>query len=150
MMKIKKSTILSLALSISSLFLTTPVAARETVKETLYQNGLGSSSNSKAVTANNIRYGVASYYSDKFHGRRTASGEIFNMYKLTAASNRYKFGTMLKVTCAKTNKSVVVKVNDTGSFTKKYNREIDLSYAAAKTIGILDRGVARVKIEEIK
>lgn len=127
MMKIKKSTILSLALSISSLFLTTPVAARETV-----------------------RTGLASYYSDKFHGRKTASGETFNMYKLTAASNRYKFGTKLRVTCTTTNKSVVVRVNDTGAFTRKYDREIDLSYAAAKAIGMLDRGVTRVKIEELK
>ena len=127
MMKIKKSTILSLALSISSLFLTTPVAAHETV-----------------------RTGLASYYSDKFHGRKTASGEAFNMYKLTAASNRYKFGTKLRVTCTTTNKSVVVQVNDTGVFTRKYDREIDLSYAAAKAIGMLDRGVTRVKIEELK
>lgn len=72
------------------------------------------------------------------------------MYKLTAASNRYKFGTKLRVTCTTTNKSVVVRVNDTGAFTRKYDREIDLSYAAAKAIGMLDRGVTRVKIEELK
>ena len=100
--------------------------------------------------AESVRYGLASYYSEMFHGRKTASGETFNMYKLTAASNRYKFGTKLRVTCTTTNKSVVVRVNDTGAFTRKYGREIDLSYAAAKAIGMLDRGVTRVKIEELK
>lgn len=136
MMKIKKSTILSLALSISSLFLTTPVAAHETA--------------SPNYNKDHARYGLASYYSDKFHGRKTANGETFNMYKLTAASNRYKFGTELRVTCAQTNKSVIVRVNDTGAFTRKYGREIDLSYAAAKALNMLDRGIIKVKIEEIK
>ena len=126
MMKIKKSTFLSLAISLASLFISTQSFADE------------------------VRHGLASYYSDRFHGRKTASGEIFNMYKLTAASNRYKFGTKLKVTCTTTNKSVVVRVNDTGAFTRKYGREIDLSYATAKAIGMLDRGVTRVKIEELK
>ena len=72
------------------------------------------------------------------------------MYKMTAASNTYKFGTKLRVTCAQTNKSVIVRVNDTGAFTRKYGREIDLSYAAAKAINMLDRGIIKVKIEEIK
>lgn len=97
-----------------------------------------------------VRYGLASYYSDKFHGRKTANGETFNMYKLTAASNRYKFDTKLRVTCVQTNKSVIVRVNDTGAFTRKYGREIDLSYAAAKALNMLDRGIIKVKIEEIK
>jgi rare lipoprotein A len=120
-------------------------------KESFSQNRLGLNSNSKLVVAkDNIRYGLASYYSEKFHGRITASGERFNMYKLTAASNTYKFGTLLRVTCTTTNKSVVVRVNDTGSFTRKYGREIDLSYAAAKAIGMLDKGITKVKIEEIK
>lgn len=96
-----------------------------------------------------VTYGTASYYSHRFHGRKTANGEIFNMYKLTAASNTHKFGTKLKVTCMSTGKSVVVRVNDTGAFTKKYNRIIDLSYAAAKTLDMLDRGVAKVKVEVV-
>jgi rare lipoprotein A len=125
MMKIKKSTILSLTLSISSLFLTTPVAAHETV-----------------------RTGLASYYSDKFHGRKTASGEIFNMYKLTAAHRTLPFGTKLKVTCINTGKSTVVTVTDRGPF--HGNRALDLSYGAARAIGIIDQGVAKVKIDILK
>lgn len=72
------------------------------------------------------------------------------MYKMTAASNTYKFGTILRVTCAATGKSVIVKVNDTGSFTKKYGRSIDLSYAAAKSLDMLDRGLLKVRIEKVR
>lgn len=145
MMKIKPAIF---ALIFSTALFSTNLYAE---KESFSQNRLGLNSNSKLVVAkDNIRYGLASYYSEKFHGRITASGERFNMYKLTAASNRYKFGTLLRVTCTTTNKSVVVRVNDTGSFTRKYGREIDLSYAAAKAIGMLDKGITKVKIEEIK
>lgn len=145
MMKIKPAIF---ALIFSTALFSTNLYAE---KESFSQNRLGLNSNSKLVVAkDNIRYGLASYYSEKFHGRITASGERFNMYKLTAASNTYKFGTLLRVTCTTTNKSVVVRVNDTGSFTRKYGREIDLSYAAAKAIGMLDKGITKVKIEEIK
>ena len=151
MMKIKTAI---LALIFSTASFSTNLYAE---KDTFSQNRLGLENNhylkskSKSVIAkDNIRYGLASYYSEKFHGRITASGERFNMYKLTAASNTYKFGTLLRVTCTTTNKSVVVRVNDTGSFTRKYGREIDLSYAAAKVIGMLDKGITKVKIEEIK
>ena len=145
MMKIKPAIF---ALIFSTALFSTNLYAE---KESFSQNRLGFNSNSKLVLAkDNIRYGLASYYSEKFHGRITASGERFNMYKLTAASNTYKFGTLLRVTCTTTNKSVVVRVNDTGSFTRKYGREIDLSYAAAKAIGMLDKGITKVKIEEIK
>ena len=145
MMKIKPAIF---ALIFSTALFSTNLYAE---KESFSQNRLGFNSNSKLVVAkDNIRYGLASYYSEKFHGRITASGERFNMYKLTAASNTYKFGTLLRVTCTTTNKSVVVRVNDTGSFTRKYGREIDLSYAAAKVIGMLDKGITKVKIEEIK
>ncbi len=145
MMKIKPAIF---ALIFSTALFSTNLYAE---KESFSQNRLGLNSNSKLVVAkDNIRYGLASYYSEKFHGRITASGERFNMYKLTAASNTYKFGTLLRVTCTTTNKSVVVRVNDTGSFTRKYGREIDLSYAAAKSIGMLDKGITKVKIEEIK
>ena len=145
MMKIKPAIF---ALIFSTALFSTNLYAE---KESFSQNRLGFNSNSKLVVAkDNIRYGLASYYSEKFHGRITASGERFNMYKLTAASNTYKFGTLLRVTCTTTNKSVVVRVNDTGSFTRKYGREIDLSYAAAKAIDMLDKGITKVKIEEIK
>lgn len=96
-----------------------------------------------------VGVGTASFYGKTFHGRKTASGERYNMYALTAASNTLKFGTKVKVTCMITGKSVVVKINDTGSFTKKYNRAIDLSYAAAQALDMVDRGITKVKLEVV-
>lgn len=92
---------------------------------------------------------TASWYGGYFHGRKTASGEIYNKYALTAASNSHKMGTKLKVTNVKTCKSVVVKVNDTGAFTK-YNRTLDLSQAAFQQIAPLGQGVAKVTIQVLK
>lgn len=92
---------------------------------------------------------TASWYGGYFHGRKTASGEIYNKYALTAASNSHKMGTKLKVTNVKTGKSVVVKVNDTGAFTK-YNRTLDLSQAAFQQIAPLGQGVAKVTIQVLK
>lgn len=92
---------------------------------------------------------TASWYGGYFHGRKTASGEIYNKYALTAASNSHKMGTKLKVTNVKTGKSVVVKVNDTGAFTK-YNRTLDLSQAAFQQIAPLGQGVAKVTIHVLK
>lgn len=86
--------------------------------------------------------GIASYYAKKFHGRRTASGEIFDMYKLTAAHRTLPFGTRVLVTNLTNGKSVVVKINDRGPFIK--GRIIDLSYEAARRIGIT--GIAKVKL----
>ena len=88
--------------------------------------------------------GKAAYYGKKFQGRKTASGEPFDMNKLTAASNDHPFGTKLKVTNVANGKSVDVRVNDrlTGG-----DRIIDLSYAAAQQIGMVKAGVAEVKVE---
>ena len=72
--------------------------------------------------------GVASYYHNKFNGRKTASGEVFSNNKLTAAHRTYPFGTYLKVTNVANGKSVVVKINDRGPFTK--GKELDLSRKA--------------------
>ena len=97
-----------------------------------------------AQTVHNV-----SWYGGYFHGRKTASGEIYNKNALTAASNRHKMGTKLKVTNVKTGKSTVVKVNDTGAFAK-YNRTLDLSQAAFQQIAPLDQGVAKVTIQVLK
>jgi rare lipoprotein A len=88
--------------------------------------------------------GKAAYYGKKFQGRKTASGEPFDMNKLTAASNDHPFGTKLKVTNVANGKSVEVRVNDrlTGG-----DRIIDLSYLAAQQIGMVKAGVAEVKVE---
>lgn len=90
---------------------------------------------------------MASWYGKKYHGRPTASGEIFDMYKLTAAHQKLPLGTRVKVTNLKNRKTVVVKVNDRGPFRK--GRILDLSYGAAGKIGMLEDGVVKVKIEII-
>jgi len=88
---------------------------------------------------------TASYYADKFHGRKTSSGEIFNMYGYTAAHKTLPFGTMLRVTNLANGKYVTVKVNDRGPFVA--GRELDLSKAAAVKLGMIKTGTAKVKIE---
>lgn len=91
--------------------------------------------------------GTASYYADKFHGRKTANGETFNMNDLTAAHKTLPFGTIVKVTNLKNDKSVVLKINDRGPFVK--DRIIDVSLAAAKELDMLGTGTAEVRIDVI-
>ena len=91
--------------------------------------------------------GIASLYAKKFHKRKTASGEKFNMYALTAAHRTLKFGTVVKVTNLKNNKSVTVRINDRGPFIK--GRVIDLSFAAAQKLGFVQQGITSVKIETV-
>lgn len=89
--------------------------------------------------------GIASYYGEKFNGRQTASGEIYNMNELTAAHLNYPFGTIVRVTNKKNNQSVILKINDR---MPDYNgRVIDVSYQAAKELGMLSDGLAEVSIE---
>jgi rare lipoprotein A (peptidoglycan hydrolase) len=89
--------------------------------------------------------GVASYYADQFHGRTTANGERFDMHALTAAHLTLPFNTRVKVTNLSNGLSVVVRINDRGPYAK--SRIIDLSYAAAKKIGLIGPGTAAVRIE---
>lgn len=87
---------------------------------------------------------MASYYSNRLHGRRMSDGSRYHRDSLTCAHKRYPLGTMLKVTNLKNGKDVIVKVTDRcGS-----RRIIDLSYAAAKQIGIVSSGVAMVRVEK--
>ena len=90
--------------------------------------------------------GIASYYAHQFHGRQTASGEIFNMYQLTAAHRSYKFGTRVKVTHLGNNRSVVVRINDRGPNGRAQARLIDLSRRAAEDLDIVHTGVTRVEV----
>jgi rare lipoprotein A len=92
--------------------------------------------------------GVASYYADKFHGRTTANGEIFDMHSLTAAHRTLPFNTKLKVRNIENDKTVVVRINDRGPF--KDNRVIDLSLKAAQRIDLIANGTARVELEIIE
>lgn len=89
--------------------------------------------------------GEASYYADKFKGRRTANGEIFRQHKRTAASPNIPFGTKVKVTNLTNGKSVKVRINDRGPFVK--GRIIDLSKKAARKIDMIRKGVAPVRLK---
>ena len=93
--------------------------------------------------------GYASWYGGKFHGRRTANGEIYDMYKLTAAHRLLPLPTKVRVVNLENGKSVVVRVNDRGPFVDTHKRIIDLSRGAAARLDMLDKGVARVRIETI-
>ena len=92
--------------------------------------------------------GFASYYGDKFAGRQTANGEIFNPSHMTAAHKSLPFGTKLKVTLIATGKSVIVRINDRGPFIK--NRFLDLSEGAAERIGLIQSGVGYVEAEVLE
>lgn len=92
---------------------------------------------------------VASWYGGKFHGRTTASGEVFNKWAMTAASNSHKMGTKLEVTNIANGKKVIVRVNDTGGF-KKYGRTLDLSRGAFSKIADINQGLIHIKIKVIK
>lgn len=95
-----------------------------------------------------ILYLICSYYADDFHGKQTSNGEIFDMYKYTCAHKTLPFNTRLKVTNEDTGESVLVRVNDRGPFVP--GRDLDLSYAAAKKIGLVAAGVKEMKVEVLE
>ncbi|HEU4574380.1 MAG TPA: septal ring lytic transglycosylase RlpA family protein [Chitinophagaceae bacterium] len=92
-----------------------------------------------------ILYGTASYYADKFNGRRTANGEIFSQKKMTAACNVLPLGTWIKVTNLRNGKWVIVKTND--RLHSRMKRVVDLSTTAARQLGYYKAGLAKVKVE---
>ena len=98
-----------------------------------------------AAATKDTSYGVASFYSE---GTETASGEHFNPNALTAAHPNLPFGTKLRVTDVATGRSVVVRVNDRGPFVP--GRAVDVSYSAAASLGIIDRGTAKVKLDVVQ
>ncbi len=94
---------------------------------------------------NGVQVGVASWYGPGFHGNRTANGEIYDQYELTAAHRTLPLGTHVMVTDLDNGRAVEVRVNDRGPFVD--GRVIDLSYAAARTLGMVGPGTARVRVE---
>ncbi len=92
-----------------------------------------------------IQYGIASWYGGEFHGRATSSGEIYDMFELTCAHPSLPLGTMVMVTNLENGRSVELRVNDRGPFVK--DRIIDVSYAAARLLGLWGKGTAPVKVE---
>lgn len=94
-----------------------------------------------------VEEGVASWYGKDFHGKKTANGERYNMYDMTAAHKLLPFNTRVKVTNLTNGKSIVVRINDRGPFVS--GRVIDLTYTGANRIGMLGPGTARVRVETI-
>jgi rare lipoprotein A len=100
----------------------------------------------KEATTGGVRpYGVASFYSE---GSKTANGETFDPHELTAAHRSLPFGTKLRVTNVSTGQSVTVRVNDRGPFIP--GRDVDVSHSAAEALGIVDDGVAKVRMDVVK
>jgi rare lipoprotein A len=91
-----------------------------------------------------IKQGIASWYGPRFHGKKTATGEIFNMYAMTAAHKTLPIPSYAQVTNLENNRSVIVRINDRGPYVG--DRLLDLSYAAAKKLGIQKEGLAKVEI----
>ncbi len=101
----------------------------------------------QAASVGDTTTGIAAYYSNVFHGRRTASGERYNKNAYTAAHKRLPFGTRVRITNLENRKSVVLKINDRGPHTK--NRIIDVSRRAARDLGFIRKGLTKVRLEVI-
>jgi rare lipoprotein A len=97
---------------------------------------------------NIIKYGIASFYANKFNGRKTANGNIYNSAKYTAACNVLPLNTWIKVTNLRNDKSVIVFIND--RLNAKNPRLVDLSKIAAQNLGYVGRGLAHVQVEVIR
>ncbi len=91
---------------------------------------------------------LASWYGPGFHGRTTANGETYDQFDLSAAHKSLKFGTLLRVTNKSNGKSIIVRINDRGPYVG--DRELDLSYGAARALGLIHPGVKRVEVEMVK
>jgi len=99
---------------------------------------------SSLLKAQTVEKGIASYYKKSWTGRKTASGDRLHHDSLTCAHKKHRFGTLLKVWCPSTDRTVVVRVNDRGPYAR--GRIIDLSWGAARDLGILQRGIAKVEV----
>jgi rare lipoprotein A len=95
-----------------------------------------------------VQTGIASYYAEKFNGRRTSNGEIYDMHALTAAHQSLPFNSIVLVTNLENNKSVKLRINDRGPFVK--DRIIDVSLAAANQLDMIGTGTAQVRIEVLR
>ena len=112
-----------------------------------HANGGGKERATPAKTTSYKQVGKASWYGPKFHGKRTASGQVFNQHALTAAHRRLPLGSQAKVTNLVNGRNIVVRITDRGPY--KGDRVIDLSRAAASSLAMENSGVAHVRIEAI-
>ena len=120
-----------------------PVLVDEFIPKTVKEN-IVNTSTVKYINRGTMK---ASWYGPKFHGKLTANGEIYDQMALTAANKSLTFGTLLKVTNPRNGRSVIVRINDRGPYVQ--GRDLDLSKGAAIELGMLKKGVGRVKIEEV-
>lgn len=117
------------------------------IKSQEVQDSLGLNSSTKNVSVKSKSvHGTASWYGGKHHGRKTASGEVFDQNAMTCASNTHKLGTKLRVTNPDNGNSVIVRVTDRGGFTK-LGRLLDLSKGAFAKLASIQKGLIRVKVE---
>ena len=93
--------------------------------------------------------GLASWYGRKFHGQKTASGETYDMFAMTAAHKTLPIPSYARVTNVKNGLSVVVRVNDRGPFAETHERIIDVSLAAARALGLVGAGIAKVQVRVV-
>ena len=116
---------------------------------TMLMTGLMTGTDTQAAALRgNAQSGMASYYHDRFHGRRTASGAAYNKNALSAAHRTLPLGSQVRVTDSHSGRSVVVQINDRGPYAR--GRVIDLSRAAASEIGLVGKGVAKVNLEVLR
>jgi len=106
---------------------------------------LSCSANAKNKPIHKIQIGIGSWYGKKFQGRSTANGEKYNMYEYTAAHRTLPFNTIVEVTNLSNNRKIKVRINDRGPYNK--HRIIDLSYLAAKKLGYVNKGTAKLKLK---
>lgn len=109
-----------------------------------WSNNVRAAQGVPALTSGGHLTGVASWYGPGFHGRLTANGEVYDQHGLTAAHRFLPFGTVLQVTCLATGRAVVVRINDRGPFIA--GRHLDLSYGAAVSLGMVERGLTQVRM----
>lgn len=116
------------------------------------KNNISSNENDLALYENvkplKTYSGIASYYSDEFNGRRTSNGELYDMNDMTAAEPELPFNSIVRVINTENSKSILLRINDRGPIKK--GRIIDVSYAAAKKLGMISKGTANVIIEVLR
>ena len=139
-----------LFLLISGLFSNISSSARPNMWPPIFSFTKKSSTTSTSLKSSNIITGLATYYASKFEGNLTATGEVFHHCNLTAASNFFALNTWVKVTNLLTGQSIIVRINDRmhPSMSQK-GRILDLTMTGAKQLKIVNRGIAKVKIEPV-
>lgn len=100
------------------------------------------------IAVGDVQYGISSYYAEKFHGKRTANGEIYNMYGVSGAHQTLPLNSIVKVTNLENNKELIIKITDRGPFIK--DRVFDCSYGAAVKLDFISKGTAIVKVEVLE